>query len=162
MSTKAALGHAGQGKLQVLLIRCRSPAAESTLLALLKPRGGICFLTKYPPKKSSPSPLQVDVYHTFFGIAGLALMGYPGLQAINPTFALPQVWSRPALFFLSEGWGAPALRAPAPARGIAGWRERTAEAGGWRLLGWRPTSASGCSAGCKGLGAGPAGQQSIK
>lgn len=32
---------------------------------------------------------QVDVYHTFFGIAGLALMGRPGLQPIDPTFALP-------------------------------------------------------------------------
>lgn len=31
----------------------------------------------------------VDVYHTFFGIAGLSLMGYPGLAPINPTFALP-------------------------------------------------------------------------
>jgi geranylgeranyl transferase type-2 subunit beta len=32
---------------------------------------------------------MVDVYHTFFGIAGLALMGYPGLEAIDPTYALP-------------------------------------------------------------------------
>lgn len=32
---------------------------------------------------------QVDVYHTFFGIAGLSLMGRPGLQPIDPTFALP-------------------------------------------------------------------------
>ncbi len=33
---------------------------------------------------------MVDVYHTFFGIAGLALMGYPGLKAIDPVFALPR------------------------------------------------------------------------
>lgn len=32
---------------------------------------------------------MVDVYHTFFGIAGLALMGYGGLNQIDPTFALP-------------------------------------------------------------------------
>lgn len=35
------------------------------------------------------SHLQVDVYHTFFGIAGLSLMGRPGLAPIDPTFALP-------------------------------------------------------------------------
>jgi geranylgeranyl transferase type-2 subunit beta len=33
--------------------------------------------------------LQVDVYHTFFGVAGLSLMGRPGLAPIDPTFALP-------------------------------------------------------------------------
>lgn len=32
---------------------------------------------------------MADVYHTFFGIAGLSLMGYEGLQAIDPTYALP-------------------------------------------------------------------------
>lgn len=32
---------------------------------------------------------MADVYHTFFGIAGLALMGYPGLAAIDPAWALP-------------------------------------------------------------------------
>ena len=32
---------------------------------------------------------QADVYHTFFGIAGLSLMGRPGLARIDPTFALP-------------------------------------------------------------------------
>lgn len=31
----------------------------------------------------------VDVFHTFFGIAGLSLLGYPGLQAIDPAYALP-------------------------------------------------------------------------
>lgn len=30
-----------------------------------------------------------DVYHTFFGIAGLSLMGFGGLQPVDPTFALP-------------------------------------------------------------------------
>ena len=32
----------------------------------------------------------VDVYHTFFGVAGLSLMGYPGLEAVDPTYALPK------------------------------------------------------------------------
>ena len=31
-----------------------------------------------------------DVYHTFFGLAGLSLLGAPGLKQINPEFALPQ------------------------------------------------------------------------
>ena len=30
-----------------------------------------------------------DVYHTFFGVAGLALLGYEGLQAVDPMYALP-------------------------------------------------------------------------
>ena len=32
---------------------------------------------------------QVDVFHTFFGIAGLSLLGDPGLVAIDPVWALP-------------------------------------------------------------------------
>lgn len=32
---------------------------------------------------------MADIYHTYFGIAGLSLMGYPGLVAIDPTWALP-------------------------------------------------------------------------
>jgi geranylgeranyl transferase type-2 subunit beta len=32
---------------------------------------------------------MADVYHTFFGIAGLSLMGHEGLAAIDPTYALP-------------------------------------------------------------------------
>lgn len=30
-----------------------------------------------------------DVFHTFFGLAGLSLMGHPSLEAIDPSFALP-------------------------------------------------------------------------
>jgi len=29
------------------------------------------------------------VFHTFFGIAGLSLLGYKGLQAVDPAYALP-------------------------------------------------------------------------
>ncbi len=32
---------------------------------------------------------MADVYHTYFGIAGLALMGYPGLTQVDPAWALP-------------------------------------------------------------------------
>ncbi|XP_010035624.2 geranylgeranyl transferase type-2 subunit beta 1 isoform X1 [Eucalyptus grandis] len=31
----------------------------------------------------------VDVYHTFFGVAGLSLLEYPGVKAIDPAYALP-------------------------------------------------------------------------
>lgn len=30
-----------------------------------------------------------DVFHTYFGIAGLSLLGYPGFKEIDPVFALP-------------------------------------------------------------------------
>lgn len=33
---------------------------------------------------------ECDVFHTFFGIAGLSLLGVEDLQAINPVFALPE------------------------------------------------------------------------
>ena len=29
------------------------------------------------------------MYHTFFGLAGLSLMGFPGLKKIDPAYALP-------------------------------------------------------------------------
>jgi len=32
---------------------------------------------------------EADVYHTFFGVAGLSLLGYPGLAEVDPTLALP-------------------------------------------------------------------------
>ena len=32
---------------------------------------------------------MVDVYHTFFGIAGLSLMQQCNLEAIDPVYALP-------------------------------------------------------------------------
>ncbi|KAI8527235.1 hypothetical protein RHMOL_Rhmol12G0060000 [Rhododendron molle] len=33
----------------------------------------------------------VDVFHTYFGVAGLSLLEYPGLKAIDPAYALPVV-----------------------------------------------------------------------
>ena len=32
---------------------------------------------------------ECDVYHTFFGIAGLSILGYPNLEQIDPVYALP-------------------------------------------------------------------------
>ncbi|KAG6482073.1 hypothetical protein ZIOFF_058700 [Zingiber officinale] len=31
----------------------------------------------------------VDVYHTYFGVAGLSLLEYPGIKSIDPAYALP-------------------------------------------------------------------------
>lgn len=31
----------------------------------------------------------VDVFHTVFGVAGLSLLGYPGLQDVDPLFCMP-------------------------------------------------------------------------
>lgn len=31
----------------------------------------------------------VDVFHTCFGVAGLSLLGYPGLNDINPLYCMP-------------------------------------------------------------------------
>jgi geranylgeranyl transferase type-2 subunit beta len=44
---------------------------------------------------------MVDVFHTFFGIAGLSLLGHADLESIDPTYALPvtslqRIFSKPA------------------------------------------------------------------
>ncbi|KAF2842968.1 type II protein geranylgeranyltransferase beta subunit [Patellaria atrata CBS 101060] len=33
---------------------------------------------------------MVDVFHTVFGIAGLSLIGYPGLQEVDPVYCMPK------------------------------------------------------------------------
>ncbi|RQM07263.1 hypothetical protein DH86_00000955 [Scytalidium sp. 3C] len=33
---------------------------------------------------------MVDVFHTHFGLAGLSLLGYPGLVKVNATYCMPQ------------------------------------------------------------------------
>lgn len=44
----------------------------------------------------------VDVFHTFFGVAGLSLLEYPGLKPVDPAYALPvDVVNR--IFFTKEG-----------------------------------------------------------
>jgi geranylgeranyl transferase type-2 subunit beta len=30
-----------------------------------------------------------DVFHTFFGVAGLSLLNYPDLVAVDPVYAMP-------------------------------------------------------------------------
>jgi len=30
-----------------------------------------------------------DVFHTFFGVAALSLLGYPTFKKVDPVFALP-------------------------------------------------------------------------
>lgn len=37
----------------------------------------------------APAGNIADVFHTFFGVAGLSLLGYPGFKQIDPVFALP-------------------------------------------------------------------------
>jgi len=47
---------------------------------------------------------MVDVFHTHFGIAGLSLLGYPGLQDIDPVYCMPaRVIERRGL---RKGWKA--------------------------------------------------------
>ena len=31
-----------------------------------------------------------DPFHTLFGVAGLSLLGEPGIKAVNPVFCMPQ------------------------------------------------------------------------
>jgi geranylgeranyl transferase type-2 subunit beta len=33
---------------------------------------------------------MVDVWHTCFGIAGLSLLGYPGLESVDPAYCMPK------------------------------------------------------------------------
>lgn len=33
---------------------------------------------------------MVDVWHTIFGLAGLSLLGYPGLEPVNEVYCLPK------------------------------------------------------------------------
>jgi len=32
---------------------------------------------------------MVDVFHTLFGVAGLSLLGYPGLDDLDPVYCMP-------------------------------------------------------------------------
>ncbi|GJN68638.1 hypothetical protein PLICBS_002681 [Purpureocillium lilacinum] len=33
---------------------------------------------------------MVDVWHTCFGLAGLSLLGYPGMEAVDPVYCMPE------------------------------------------------------------------------
>ncbi|KAF2456682.1 type-2 protein geranylgeranyltransferase subunit beta [Lineolata rhizophorae] len=39
----------------------------------------------------------VDVFHTVFGIAGLSLIGHPGLEEVDPAYCMPKAVTRRAL-----------------------------------------------------------------
>jgi geranylgeranyl transferase type-2 subunit beta len=32
---------------------------------------------------------MTDVFHTLFGVAGLSLLGYPGLEDVDPGYCMP-------------------------------------------------------------------------
>ena len=71
LSALAILGHThwiDAGALGAFIIDCQDPGA-----------GGI----------SDRPGNMADVFHTYFGIAGLALLGYPDLNQIDPVYALP-------------------------------------------------------------------------
>lgn len=70
-------------------VRPAGPGAEHGALLLAAHAGALRPRRSTKPAHLLPNPPQVDVYHTFFGIAGLSLMGRPGLAPIDPTFALP-------------------------------------------------------------------------
>lgn len=56
-------------KLVDFILRCQDPE-----------RGGI---------SDRPGDM-VDVWHTLFGITGLSLLGYPGLEPVDPVYCLPK------------------------------------------------------------------------
>lgn len=62
--------------------------------------------------------MLTDVFHTYFGIAGLSLLGYPDLNQIDPVYALPtrivEKLNLPNRFIAHQSEG-PAVAAQAPA-----------------------------------------------
>jgi len=53
---------------------------------------------------------MADVFHTLFGIAGLSLLGYQGLEDIDPVYCMPaRIIERRAL---RKNWRALPRRAP--------------------------------------------------
>lgn len=71
---------------------------------------------------------MADVYHTFFGIAGLSLMGRPGLAPIDPTFALPVAVVERLRAQRQQSGGA-AVPAAAAAAAVGGEAQQPAAAG---------------------------------
>jgi geranylgeranyl transferase type-2 subunit beta len=47
---------------------------------------------------------MVDVFHTLFGVAGLSLLGYPGLDDLDPVYCMPA--SRIECMGLRKSWKA--------------------------------------------------------
>lgn len=44
-----------------------------------------------------------DLFHTFFGVAGLSLLGYQGLQPVDPVFALPTALTKRLGVYCGDG-----------------------------------------------------------
>jgi len=40
-------------------------------------------------KLQGQSVIQVDPYHTLFGLAGLSLLGHAGVRSVDPVFCMP-------------------------------------------------------------------------
>lgn len=40
---------------------------------------------------------MVDVFHTVFGVAGLSLLGFPGLEDVDPRYCMPESVTRRVL-----------------------------------------------------------------
>jgi len=72
---------------------CRSALRDFILRCQDEAKGGI----------SDRPDDEADVFHTFFGVAGLALMGYPGLEEMDPVFALPRAVTRALGLHAADG-----------------------------------------------------------
>jgi geranylgeranyl transferase type-2 subunit beta len=53
---------------------------------------------------------MVDVWHTCFGLAGLSLLEYPGLQPVDPVYCMPKATVRRVL---GQSWEKTPLSPPA-------------------------------------------------
>jgi hypothetical protein len=51
---------------------------------------------------------MTDVFHTLFGVAGLSLLGYPGLEDVDPIYCMPA--SLIERMGLKKSWKATAAR----------------------------------------------------
>ena len=73
------------------------PVFPVLLLHLLLPALTMCGIQCAPPQvlwcggpPPPPPPMQVDPFHTLFGIAGLSLLGFKEVKEVNPVFCLPE------------------------------------------------------------------------
>lgn len=58
-----------------------SPSLQSFILSSQDPENG--GLADRPENVT-------DVFHTYFGLAGLSLLGYEGLKGVDPVYGLPR------------------------------------------------------------------------
>ena len=55
-----------------------------------RPGDIVCYIRKNVYQLFNCFILQVDPYHTLFGLAGLSLLGNDQIKSINPVFCMPQ------------------------------------------------------------------------